>query len=249
MRELIREHIQYNIGDGRQMSLFYDNWLQSIPIVETIGNNVSSWGESLTVRSWWNSNGWSIPASFSRRYPEIAATIQRCSLNEMADSCTWKIEASGKYTVRSMYEASAGKKGRKVAWDNIVWSSQIPPKYSFCLWLLWKGAMKTRIMLCRRGVDVGQDCEFCHAQNEDCSHLFFDCELPKAVWKEALAATGINRNPSHWGRVQRWIQRNARGRGMQARKIKKALAITVYYRYSHCSCFTVPQILSLQLFY
>lgn len=53
----------------------------------------------------------------------------------------------------SMYEILR-KFGTKVDWARVVWDEHIPPKYSFCHWLLRKDALKTKDMLNRRGMSI-----------------------------------------------------------------------------------------------
>lgn len=87
MRESFKEHIQYIVGDGRQLSLFYDNWMQTVPIRDSINSNIANWGSELKVRSWWSTSGeWCIPSSFCRRHPNIVQTMRSYSLSEIPDT-------------------------------------------------------------------------------------------------------------------------------------------------------------------
>lgn len=193
-----KEHVQCQIGDGRQFSLFYDDWLQQGTISELIGNRVSSWGMNLKVRDWWSDEGLRLPSSFSRRHPDIAAVILRVQLSNDPDVASWKPAMDGKYSIAVSYYNLYRRKGSKVNWDSIVCAPNIPPKLSFCHWLLRKEALKTRLLLARRGVSMDTNCPLCLSQVEDCGHLFFQCGYTIMVWKGILNRLGIQRNPGGW---------------------------------------------------
>lgn len=64
------------IGDGREILLFYDNWLPDGSLYDILGNQVKAWGEELKVSSWWSAaSGWNIPTSFKRRFPKLSEII------------------------------------------------------------------------------------------------------------------------------------------------------------------------------
>lgn len=120
-------------------------------------------------------------------------------------------------------------KSQKVNWDKIVWSPGVLPKFRFCLWLEWRNALKTRMMLHRRGVEIDLKCEFCHQQNEYRAHLFFVCEFTKEIWKKVPRNAGIHREPLTWEDESRWIRRATRGKSNRSRKIKLALSSVAYH--------------------
>lgn len=224
----MQRHIQMEVGDGRQISLFYDDWLCMGAIGDICGNT-SSWGSNLTVSNWINpAGGWSIPGSFCRRYPDIAAKINGIPITGYPDSITWKLTSTGEYTIASMYQVCR-RKGSRVTWDNIVWSPNIPPKYSFCNWLLWKHALKTRKLLASRGITLDKVCHFCSGQDETFEHLFFQCQFTRDTWQQVLLKMNINRTPLSWEREHRWIQRKCSGRSRKAKNIKLAVSCTIYY--------------------
>lgn len=131
LRGMIKNHVSYTLGDGRQISLFYDQWLQSGPIIDKIGDSAYIWGENLTVDSWWNPRGeWNMPRSFCRRFLDIVAEICSFSITDMPDTVTWKPNPIKDYQVNDTYELCR-KRGSRVNWDKIVWSANIPPDSSF----------------------------------------------------------------------------------------------------------------------
>lgn len=229
LRDAVKNHVEYLVGDGRQLYLFFDNWLISGPISAEIGTNVRRWGENLRVRDWWKpEGGWTIPNSFRRKYPNIAAEISNIQLSDIPDRARWKLNASGCFFVESMYN-SLRIVGSKVPRHRRVRASNIPPKYSFCHWLVMRNSLKTKQLLNKRRMGIDPQCILCCRQNEDCDHLFFQCDYAGMVWKKVLVGLGYHRNPLQWRREQRWLHQATRGRNVRARKLKVVLSCTIYY--------------------
>lgn len=136
LRGMFSNHITYNLGDGRQMSLFYDNWLHIGSIRDIIGDTTIVWGSDVSVNNWWDYGGqWNIPISFCRRYPNIVDEISKFTITDTLDSVNWNFNTSMEYSVNSMYELYR-ERGRMVYWDKIVWITESPPRFNFCNWLL-----------------------------------------------------------------------------------------------------------------
>lgn len=116
-------------------------------------------------------------------------------LNDTPDVVVWKPPANGISSITSYYNVLR-KIGAKVSWDKFVWVPHMPHKYSFCHWLLRKGVLKTRALLVRRGVSIDKECPFCSAQEENFSHLFFQCQYSRTEWSNILflGEFGIHRN-------------------------------------------------------
>lgn len=115
-------------------------------------------------------------------------------LLDVVDRTIWNPSNSGIYSVKSMYEVLRISVPR-VNWDRLIWAKYIPPKYSFCLWLVFRNAVKTRTMLSARGVDMDTTFILCNKKPEDCQHLFFDCLFTREAWKAVFNWCGINRRP------------------------------------------------------
>lgn len=85
IRNLAKPFIQCIIGDGRQTSLFYDNWLEIGLLADNMQKDMKIWGDQLKVYDWWKQNiGWSIPVRFTKKYLMLAAAIkEKCLVNRI----------------------------------------------------------------------------------------------------------------------------------------------------------------------
>lgn len=57
IRDNFAQHIKVILGDGRQASLFYDNWLPNGAIGPRLDCDLAIWGDNLSVKQWINNNG------------------------------------------------------------------------------------------------------------------------------------------------------------------------------------------------
>lgn len=140
----------------------------------------------------------------------------------------WKLSSSGSFSVASAYAATRITNS-KVWWSKLLWARYIPPKFSFCCWLLMKQRLKARMLLSRRGMNIDTICPLCFAHDEDCIHLFFGCTFSKQVFESALSHYGIRRQPFPWNQERLWLKRNAKGRNLRAKMIRKIFCCTVDY--------------------
>ncbi|GLT27312.1 hypothetical protein SLA2020_023190 [Shorea laevis] len=228
LRPMLKKFIWVQVGDGRQTSLFYDWWMSESRLSDNLSSSdISTWGHDLLVCNWWNGKEWSIPDSFVRRHPHIAEAISQQSLSQLADVAQWKPAKNGMFSISSCYDKMRSSRG-KVDWHSLVWSSCIFPRHSILLWLVVRDRLKTKFLLVQRGLEIDAQCCFCGTKAETCDHLFFDCDFSRSIWREVLVSFGIRRNPCAWSHEWRWIQRTCKGRRVSKRKIRTALAATIY---------------------
>jgi len=77
-----------------------------------------------------------------RDWHRIVASLQDVNLLEERDVFVWGLNASGSFTVKSMYAALINN-GIRVSQD--IWQIKVPMKIKVFLWYLKKGVVLTRI--------------------------------------------------------------------------------------------------------
>ena len=130
---------------------------------------------------------------------------------------------NGKFNTKAAYEHFRPR-GTNFTWPKLVWHSSLIPKHSFILWL--RDRLLTRDKL--QGLIVDQTCPLCNAADESIDHLFFQCNVGKYVWLQIKQWLGISRAMSTLKAVVKWITKEARGTGIQAKAKKIGLACSVY---------------------
>ena len=118
-------------------------------------------------------------------------------------------------------------KGAKLIWPKLIWHSVITPKHSFILWLGIKDRLLTRDKL--QGFTEDQVCPLCRSEEETINHLFFQCRVGNQVWTHIKSWLGITRAMQTIKASVKWMIKEARGTGLQAKVKRISLACTVYH--------------------
>lgn len=199
LRTSIHQHIEVIVGDGRECSLFFDNWLNGKSLIEVIGNNecVNQWGSLLRVSDWRVNGEWNVPTIFRRIYPVVAAEIMTIQCNGGQDKFLWKPEVAKEYSVASCYEILRSKKD-KATWSAFIWCKSRMLRHSVIWWLAIHGKLKTKDFLLNRGMHINGNCCFCNYDLESISQILFSCPFSNQIWKGVLLMMEIRRTPMEW---------------------------------------------------
>jgi hypothetical protein len=99
----------------------------------------------------------------------------------------WSLQASGVYTVKSMYAVLINN-GVRVSQD--IWQTKLPMKIKIFMWYLKKGVTLTKDNLAKRNWFGDKNCSFCHLP-ETINHLFFSCSYAKFLWRAIHMLFGL----------------------------------------------------------
>jgi hypothetical protein len=73
-----------------------------------------------------------------------------------------------------------------IPWFKVVWFLMAIPRHSFMLWLVFRGALVTKVKLSSWGYGRNILCSFCYAEQESVEHLFFHCSFSRHVWRAVM---------------------------------------------------------------
>jgi hypothetical protein len=120
------------------------------------------------------------------------------------DVITWKFGPKGRFTVKSVYDAllvnESGICHKK------MWKSKIPSKIKIFLWLVMNNAILTKDNMIRRKWKGDPACYFC-PHDESVNHLFFQCNVAKAVWAIIAKCIGADNIPRSFSQSWTWADR------------------------------------------
>ncbi|CAN1149430.1 Putative ribonuclease H protein At1g65750 [Linum perenne] len=183
--------IQFNVNDGKTTRFWTDRWLDSGDILIDFANNIQGVDSSISVSSFVSSDGsWDI----NRLYACLphAAVLQVMGMtapsNKLsADSISWGLEASGRFSVKFAYlflkDLRDGDEG--TVWKK-VWGWDGPAKIRQFLWLTAHGKIMTNEERCKRRVATDASCPECRGGCEDVEHVLRRYCFADLVWQEVL---------------------------------------------------------------
>jgi hypothetical protein len=129
--------------------------------------------------------------------------VENFLVTSYSDIISWKIEKSGKFTVKYMYNGMT--KNDSGLYHKRIWKGKIPPKIKIFLWLLTKDAVLTKDNLIRRKWTGDPKCLFCDA-DETSTHLFFQCPIAKVIWSVIAVCLGANNIPNNLDQCWKWCE-------------------------------------------
>ena len=184
LRPLYRPLFKYIMGDGLNISLWFDNWLPSGPIHSHMGDRViydAGLARNANVAVIIHEHHWQWPVANSSDLLALKEETQALSFHPsgLQDSIFWLPSSSGLFSTSSAWEQLREYKN-PVPWRHIVWFPGSIPKASFILWLAVKKKLGTQDRL--HNLPPGARCLLCNSQQETHDHLFFDCSFSSHIW-------------------------------------------------------------------
>jgi len=110
------------------------------------------------------------------------------------DQWRWRLDVSGSYYVRSVYELLTKDDNITVdAVSGLIWHRNVPLKVSILAWRLLRNRLPTKTNLVARGM-IGTDAQLCVSgcgEVETAHHLFVSCPIFRELWSLVRAWIGV----------------------------------------------------------
>ncbi|GKB62647.1 hypothetical protein Tco_0918833 [Tanacetum coccineum] len=151
LRPLIRNFIWYCIGDGSQVSMWFDRWCNASPLSSIISSRDifrAGWNLSTKVRDLIHDGMWNWPIEWFHKYPLLCTIPVPAIRHDKSDYLEWR-DSDGVGKPFSVYHVwnSIRPRDNEVPWFNFVWFSNCIPRHAFNMWLIIKKRLKTQDML------------------------------------------------------------------------------------------------------
>ncbi|VFQ88308.1 unnamed protein product [Cuscuta campestris] len=117
--------------------------------------------------------------------------------------------------------------GVKQPWMKTIWQSYIPPRYSVTAWMALRKRLPTKVNL--SFVDMDRKCSLCNEGEETIDHLFFECTISKAIWKNIRDWLHISPALSTIERSMKWVCRRHGQHGDVGKLWKLATLSTIHH--------------------
>ena len=186
LRERAKNHVFYKLGNGRNVSAWFDRWNSEGPLSEFISNREiynARLRLDCTVEDLVVDNNWCWPMDWRNKFPRLK-DIQVPMLNSSCEDKAMWVTNSGKKTEYATKTAwsDLSSNGNTVVWKDVVWYAQNIPRHSFVLWLAVQERLMTQDRLAAWKQDDELRCTFCNLCQDSHEHLFFQCQYTGKVW-------------------------------------------------------------------
>lgn len=132
------------------------------------------------------------------------------------------------FSIKKLYKAFMGIPQKK-PWAKMICQNAAPPKCTFITWLPMHEKLATCSYLQRMGVHVDHRCCLCGNADETLDHMFFDCDVARAIWSGVTEWCGIRRQPVHWSLEKDFLVTQCTTNSGKQRLYICAITVLVYY--------------------
>ncbi|KAA3464885.1 Ribonuclease H-like superfamily protein [Gossypium australe] len=188
---LLLKGLGWRIGDGQQVSIWEDNWVPEINVLndqfretnqnivkvaDLIDCNTRKWKSDLILHT------------FVEREAESIICIP-LPMRHFADFVVWSGEPTGEYSVRSGHKALTHD-GQTQVHDRFkqfykrLWNLDLPLKIKITVWRIACNFLPNYSNLYYRRLRGSAICRMCQIEAETREHLFKVCPVAKEIWEK-----------------------------------------------------------------
>ncbi|GJY71854.1 hypothetical protein Tco_0475557 [Tanacetum coccineum] len=234
LRLIIHAFIWFRIGDGMNASAWYDQWSHVGPLSSIVttrdmfraGFNLETKVEELIC------NGrWTWPSEWNTKYA-LLDSINPPNLSDTSDRLEWR-DVSGNvkpFGVATVWD-SLRYRHDVIPWFHVVWFSHCVPRFSFHLWLVLHGKLKTQDSLRQWDVhgDLAMICPLCEGQPDSHAHVFFECLYSMQVWDNLKGLAGLSHVAGRYMDIVEYLIPFAKRHSCKSVIAKLVLSASAYY--------------------
>lgn len=207
LRGEVADFLKWEIHDGKSVSFWWDNWLDTGPLLPLVGDSgpvALGVARYSVVAAATRGSQWRIRRCRGVTLCTIWNSLQAVpvpSPDKGPDTPLWRYAKDiykPFFSSRHTWNQTRPVK-EKVPWYRTVWFPQRVPRYSFIVWLAIKDRLSTGTRM--RAWGANQPCIFCGERDESRDHLFFACPYTFTIWSDlAGKLLGRKLNPD-WSRT------------------------------------------------
>ncbi|CAN6571026.1 unnamed protein product [Malus baccata var. baccata] len=208
-RDIILGGAHWQIMNGKEVRVWVDKWLPSIPSGRPSPLGMVQVSRNLRVNSLICNESGDWEVDFLKPFvveDEIKAILE-IPLGDptLKDRLVWPFKKKGAYSVKSGYYWALSRTHihRNVnphrsdmipaqLWK-CMWSLEVPPKIRVFMWKSLHAAVATMANLFFRRSSPSPMCPLCNSAEESTEHLFLQCPWVEAVWNGGSMTRGIGR--------------------------------------------------------
>ncbi|KAA3467625.1 reverse transcriptase [Gossypium australe] len=191
-RAILEKGIFWRVGTGRDISVTNDAWIPNCSIVNLATDDPLVHIDKVSDLIISHDRKWDRDLIENTFPAEIAEQIIRIplALEPHEDLRVWRGELSGDFSVRSAYKLLQQFEPTVYALQTSykefykkLWRIDLPLKVKLLIWKISWNYLPTKVNLACRRVTSNTLCPRCGQSAEDMNHLFRECPVSKAVWR------------------------------------------------------------------
>lgn len=214
-RDLLLDEVHWQIMGGRDVRVWVDKWLPSLPMGHLVPRGRVLVSRTLRVDTLIcpSTKSWDIDFLIGFLSQNEMAAIRDLQIEDLSkvDRLVWPYDKRGRFLVQSRYHwefsrmhspaglpLSPGTFLYPRVWT-FIWKLNTPPKIRHFLWKSLHGAFSTMANLFWQKSAYSSLCHICHIAEEMIEHLLLKCPWVEALWFGGALNFRVNRaDVSSW---------------------------------------------------
>jgi hypothetical protein len=230
MRDLAKKFLKYEVGDGKDIHMWLDNWHPAGALIEKYGYRIVYDAHSrleARLSSVISNGNWNWRPARSNDLVDIQARLPEVRIGTI-DKPIWSGSRSNTYVSSDTWEMLRSRNSN-VDWWHLVWFPLAIPKQAFILWLAMRNSLTTGDRLMQWGFQGNTLCESCRNSLESRDHLFFECSFSFRIWRNALSRCNVSNPPNAWIDILRLGGSDWKKKTMHGNLCRLVLSSSVYH--------------------
>ncbi|XP_019099587.1 PREDICTED: uncharacterized protein LOC109132434 [Camelina sativa] len=213
LRQFAIKFLKARLGNGTQISFWYDDWTPYGPLIEFLGPT-GPYQTGIPLRGKvgqaCSASGWRFRPARSTKVEELQiylTTIEPPILSSLPDNYYWQIgsEKLQQFSTSKTWEAIRPAQVPPT-WARQVWFKGAIPRHAFMMWLMNLDRLPTRERLVQWGYQIEEKCCLCGLMQETRDHLFLRCEVSEELWVGVTSRIGYRPFSFHtWAALSAWL--------------------------------------------
>ncbi|GKD27044.1 hypothetical protein Tco_1233258, partial [Tanacetum coccineum] len=145
IRDKVMDKMQYEVGDGSKICMWYDRWHDSGLLINLMTHRELSnarMSKMIKLADMIHEDAWKWPNSWIIDELDVISTVIPRLRNEVSDKVKWRSVDNSlvPFHTKEVMKVFSPQM-EKVKWYKLEWFNQCIPKHAFCLWLAMLGRL------------------------------------------------------------------------------------------------------------
>jgi mannosylglycoprotein endo-beta-mannosidase len=156
IRDAFKLEANFFPGRNSKLRFWKDLWVGDSPMCLTFPDLFDKCStpelpicQALTVEGWNIQFRRNLNPDEAQQWNELLVLVQDLRLQEVPDRVSWRLEPSGRFSTRSLYQALCN--GPKLPLTKLIWNPRIPLKIKIFTWLSCRGRLPSNNLIRARG--------------------------------------------------------------------------------------------------
>ncbi|GJZ84342.1 hypothetical protein Tco_0649681 [Tanacetum coccineum] len=212
LRNMVRDHIRFSIGNGKSVNVWHDNWNSERSLASMISKKeifYAGFKDQDCIADLRVAKGWKWPPEWIIKFPWLK-DLQDPVLSNYPDKPIW-VDNDGntrRFSTATVWRDIRGN-GVSVDWKDIKLSTQDKM-------IKWYPNRVFERSLCKTEADSHD-------------HLFFKCEFAEKIWKKVCVIARINVKENKWDDIIKAMSLKRDNKSIWGIIRRLCLAAMVYY--------------------